>query len=133
MDVTSTTTTTTTNTTTTQPEQGAKLTRQGIRVKRDGDNYDVLLFAEDATGKLHQIQGDLVFTPVDDSGMVSHKMRMKKEDAEHLMQDLWNAGIRPEGWDLERRRFEELTAVKEAYFRDMRDIALQLGKAVSRG
>jgi hypothetical protein len=111
----------------------SNIKRNGIRVKAQGDSFDVLLFAEDATGKLHHLDGGLVCVPVENAEMVSHDMQMTKEDCEHLMQDLWEAGIRPEGWALERSRYEELQAAKKAHFDDVRDIAKKLAEAVSRG
>jgi paraquat-inducible protein B len=69
--------------------------RQGIRIKRNvfpADGVDVLLFQHPEGGTL-QTARHIEWADAE-AEVVSHNMTMSQADAEHLMRDLWEAGIR---------------------------------------
>jgi hypothetical protein len=71
-------------------------TRQAIRLKRavfPADGVEVLIFREIEPGLLEAVT-NIEYSPTDGVTALGHCLTMSVGDAEHLMLDLWEAGIR---------------------------------------
>jgi uncharacterized cupredoxin-like copper-binding protein len=110
--------------------------RQAIRLKRchfPADGVEVLLFQEREAGKLEAAE-EIRFVPCNDRE-VSHNMAMSMSDAEQLMADLWEAGVRIPQVEESRKEPEEARheVALRAHLEDLRTICTGLIACLKRG
>ena len=49
---------------------------------------------------------------------------LNKKDATYLASQLWEAGIKPDGWEKETKSLQEKVTMLEAHLEDMRKVAM---------
>jgi hypothetical protein len=79
---------------------------------------EVYLWCANSDGSISVVQDALVFGPHDERAVVEPLFFLGEREAIRLMDDLWNAGIRPSS----TRAANETLAAKDAHIQDLRRI-----------